>query len=105
MGQGHDRGTQYRSGIYCTTAAQQAAAAAGVAAFQGALGAGAPAITTEVPAALLDLGTGWFYAEPYHQQPVEMLAAEHFFVGSNALALHTALRPGASSLRSAPRFN
>ena len=77
MGQGHDRGTQYRSGIYCTTAAQRAAAAACAAAFQAALGAGAPAVTTELPAAPIDLAADWFYAEPYHQQYLARLPAQH----------------------------
>jgi len=64
MRQGNDRGTQYRSGIYPTTEAQAALAAASLGAYQAALAAkGYPAVTTElVPDA------PFFYAENYHQQ-------------------------------------
>lgn len=64
MRQGNDVGTQYRSGIYCTTAAQKQAAIATKAAFQGSLTiAGFGAITTEI----LD-APEFYYAEDYHQQ-------------------------------------
>eukprot|EP00667_Euglena_gracilis_P017728 EG_transcript_18725 len=65
MGQGQDTGTQYRSGIYCTTPDQKALAEASKAAYQRALkaaGNGA-AITTEI----LDCPP-FYYAEDYHQQ-------------------------------------
>lgn len=64
MRQGNDRGTQYRSGIYTTSAAQQAAAEASREAYQAELHkAGHGAITTEIKPA------GEFYmAEDYHQQ-------------------------------------
>lgn len=64
MRQGNDVGTQYRSAIYTTTAAQAATAEASKAMFQAELDkARYGAITTE-------LGTvdDFFYAEPYHQQ-------------------------------------
>ena len=64
MRQGNDIGTQYRSALYVTTPAQQAAAEASRTAFQTELGkARYGEITTE----LADAGA-FFYAEPYHQQ-------------------------------------
>lgn len=64
MRQGNDMGTQYRSGIYYTTAAQKAAADASQQVFQDRLSAaGYGAITTEI----LDAPT-FYYAEDYHQQ-------------------------------------
>ncbi|MCC5971516.1 MAG: peptide-methionine (S)-S-oxide reductase MsrA [Pararhodobacter sp.] len=64
MRQGNDRGTQYRSGLYPTTPAQEAAALASREAYQARLaGAGYGPITTEIRPA------GEFYfAEDYHQQ-------------------------------------
>ena len=64
MRQGNDVGTQYRSGIYCSTAAQKKAAEASKAVFQKSLkDAGFSAITTEI----LD-APEFYYAEDYHQQ-------------------------------------
>jgi peptide-methionine (S)-S-oxide reductase len=64
MRQGNDIGTQYRSALYVTTPAQQAAAEASRAAFQAELGkARYGEITTELAQA-----GAFFYAEPYHQQ-------------------------------------
>lgn len=64
MRQGNDHGTQYRSVIFCTSAAQRAAAESSRAAYQSRLGAaGLGAITTEV----VDAPT-FYYAEDYHQQ-------------------------------------
>ena len=49
MRQGNDMGTQYRSGLYCTTPAQKALAESTKAIFQGRLGAaGYGPITTEI---------------------------------------------------------
>lgn len=64
MRQGNDRGTQYRSAIYATSAAQLAAAEASRGAFQPRLtAAGFGTITTDIERA------GPFYrAEAYHQQ-------------------------------------
>ena len=64
MRQGNDVGTQYRSGIYTTTAAQLALAEATAAAYSAALAAiGSGPITTEI------LPAGPFYfAEDDHQQ-------------------------------------
>ncbi|HRD78800.1 MAG TPA: peptide-methionine (S)-S-oxide reductase MsrA [Hyphomicrobiaceae bacterium] len=64
MRQGNDVGTQYRSGIYTFSEAQQVAAEASRKAYQGALDAKRfGTITTEIKPA------GEFYfAEDYHQQ-------------------------------------
>ena len=64
MRQGNDVGTQYRSGIYCYTDQQMAAARASRDAYQAALrSAGMGEITTEILAA-----PEFYYAEDYHQQ-------------------------------------
>jgi len=64
MRQGNDAGTQYRSGIYYFTPAQQAAAEASREAFQKELArARYGAITTEILPA-----PEFYYAEDYHQQ-------------------------------------
>ena len=64
MRQGNDRGTQYRSGIYCVTDEQRAVAEASKAQYQAALtAAGFDEITTEVLPA-----REFYYAEDYHQQ-------------------------------------
>jgi peptide-methionine (S)-S-oxide reductase len=64
MRQGNDRGTQYRSGIYTYSEAQQQAAEASKLAFQEGLSrAGYGAITTEIVPA-----SEFYYAEDYHQQ-------------------------------------
>ena len=64
MRQGNDVGTQYRSGIYCLTDAQKAAAEASRDMFQDKLrAAGYGDITTEIIAA-----PAFYYAEDYHQQ-------------------------------------
>ena len=64
MRQGNDVGTQYRSGIYCADAVQEAAARATSERFEAALrAAGFGAITTEILPA-----PEFYYAEDYHQQ-------------------------------------
>ena len=64
MRQGNDTGTQYRSAIYTTSAAQRHAADASKARYQADLEkAGYRAITTEVRDA-----PPFYYAEAYHQQ-------------------------------------
>jgi peptide-methionine (S)-S-oxide reductase len=64
MRQGNDRGTQYRSGIYCYDEAQQQQAEASRISFQQALlDAGKDMITTEVISAPV-----FYFAEEYHQQ-------------------------------------
>ena len=64
MRQGHDAGTQYRSGIYCYGDAQRHAAEASREAYQQQLwAAGYGTITTEILPA-----PEFYYAEDYHQQ-------------------------------------
>ncbi len=64
MRQGNDVGTQYRSGIYVTSAAQEAAARASQEVYQRALAtAGFGAVSTEILTA-----PTFYYAEDYHQQ-------------------------------------
>ena len=64
MRQGNDAGTQYRSAIYFTTPAQQAAAEASRAMYQERLQeSGLGEITTEIAPS-----GPFYYAEEYHQQ-------------------------------------
>lgn len=64
MGQGNDRGTQYRSGIYVSNDEQRNAAEVSRGLFQQELAkSGFGAITTEI----LDTPE-FYYAEDYHQQ-------------------------------------
>ncbi|MCW8831106.1 MAG: peptide-methionine (S)-S-oxide reductase MsrA [Gammaproteobacteria bacterium] len=64
MRQGNDCGTQYRSGIYTYSEAQQTQAELSRKAYQQALSfAGHQSITTEILAA-----REFYYAEDYHQQ-------------------------------------
>jgi len=64
MRQGNDRGTQYRSGIYTYSEAQQQLAEASGKAYQEALSSNrCGAITTEIITAPV-----FYYAEDYHQQ-------------------------------------
>jgi len=64
MRQGNDAGTQYRSGIYVTNAAQRTAAEASKATYEAALKKrGYAPVTTEI----LD-APPFYYAEDYHQQ-------------------------------------
>jgi peptide-methionine (S)-S-oxide reductase len=64
MRQGNDRGTQYRSAVYTTTAAQAATAAASREAFAPVVAAaGKGPITTEIKPL-----TTFYYAEDHHQQ-------------------------------------
>jgi len=64
MGQGNDRGTQYRSGIYTTSPEQKALAEAAQAAYQKELTKnGLGEIRNEIVDAPL-----FYYAEDYHQQ-------------------------------------
>jgi peptide-methionine (S)-S-oxide reductase len=64
MRQGNDRGTQYRSGIYCTSQDQLRLAEASRKHYQAALSdAGRDTITTEIL-----LAEPFYFAEEYHQQ-------------------------------------
>ncbi len=62
--QGNDQGTQYRSGLYCSTDAQKLQALTSLIVYQKALSSkGLGTVTTEVLNA-----TEFYYAENYHQQ-------------------------------------
>lgn len=64
MRQGNDVGTQYRSAIYCSSAAQLAEARASGEAFAAELArAGYGPLTTEIRE-----DVPFYYAEAYHQQ-------------------------------------
>jgi peptide-methionine (S)-S-oxide reductase len=64
MSQGNDRGTQYRSGIYCCSSQQKQLAESSMEQYQHELTkAGLGQITTEI----LD-ASEFYYAEDYHQQ-------------------------------------
>jgi peptide-methionine (S)-S-oxide reductase len=64
MRQGNDRGTQYRSAIYATTAEQLDSAEASRDIYQAALhAAGRGRITTEIA-----MAPEYHFAEDYHQQ-------------------------------------
>merc|ERR1719460_1129172 len=70
MGQGNDRGTQYRSGLYYFDDEQNALFEASARAYEEALMAarrGRGPITTEIAAAA-DYDEVFYYAEDYHQQ-------------------------------------
>ena len=72
MGQGNDRGTQYRSGFYYFDEEQKQLIEASMKAYEGALkaaGRGRGAITTEVAAAsdYDQYGGLWYNAEQYHR--------------------------------------
>ena len=83
MRQGNDRGTQYRSGIYCADADQQAQAEASRDRYQQALDArGFGAITTEI----LPLPP-FYYAEDYHQQYLAKNPNGYCGLGGTGVAL------------------
>ena len=65
MRQGNDKGTQYRSGIYCADSDQRAVVLASMSRYQQALDDAGKrvAITTEI-----ELIEQFYYAETYHQQ-------------------------------------
>jgi len=71
MGQGNDRGTQYRSGAYYFDDEQKAILESSKAAYEAALKAkGIGPITTEIAAAsdFAKYGGLFYYGEDYHQQ-------------------------------------
>lgn len=87
MRQGGDVGTQYRSGIYCYDATQQAAAERSREAYQQQLTeAGHGAITTEVIPA-----PEFYYAEDYHQQYLSKNPDGYCGLGGTGVACPTGL--------------
>ena len=90
MRQGNDVGTQYRSAIYTSDAAQQAAAEASRDAFQPVLTAGHYGdITTEIAPA----GT-FFYAEDYHQQYLAKNPGGYCGIGGTGVSCPVGLSAG-----------
>jgi peptide-methionine (S)-S-oxide reductase len=82
MRQGNDAGTQYRSGIYVTSAAQRQAAEASKAAYQKVLSAnGYGPITTEI----VDAGA-FYFAEDYHQQYLAKVPHGYCGLGGTGLS-------------------
>ena len=82
MRQGNDVGTQYRSAIYTSDAAQKAAAEVSRDAYQEALRAsGHGQITTEI----LPAGA-FFYAEHYHQQYLAKNPAGYCGIGGTGVS-------------------
>ena len=88
MGQGNDRGTQYRSGIYVFGAAQKALAEASREAYQKRLAeSGFGAITTEI------IGAPEFYfAEEYHQQYLAKNPDGYCGIGGTGVSCPVGLR-------------
>jgi peptide-methionine (S)-S-oxide reductase len=83
MRQGNDVGTQYRSGIYCTSPEQRRLAEASREAFQKQLDArGLGPITTEIE----DAPT-FYYAEDYHQQYLAKNAGGYCGLGGTGIRL------------------
>lgn len=89
--QGNDVGTQYRSGIYTFSAAQQAMAEASRHAFQERLTeAGFGRITTEIIAA-----PTFYWAEDYHQQ--YLAKVPHGYCGVGGTGVSCPLPTGVAS--------
>lgn len=88
MRQGNDAGTQYRSGIYTTNAAQKAAAVASKEAYQARLNAaGYGPITTEIMDA-----PPFYFAEDYHQQYLAKVPHGYCGLGGTGVACQIGLR-------------
>ena len=82
MRQGNDVGTQYRSAIYYTSPAQQAAAERSRAMYQERLnGSGYGEITTEIAEA-----GPFYYAEDYHQQYLDKNPGGYCGIGGTGVS-------------------
>jgi peptide-methionine (S)-S-oxide reductase len=91
MRQGNDVGTQYRSGIYCHSAAQRKAAEASRAAYQRVLAAaGHGEITTEIRDA-----PEFYYAEDHHQQYLAKNPAGYCGLGGTGVRCPVGQTPAA----------
>ncbi len=90
MRQGNDRGTQYRSGIYCYDGEQRRVAEAVRDAYGAALAAaGHDAITTEIIDA-----PAFYYAEDYHQQYLAKNPAGYCGLGGTGVSCPTGIGAG-----------
>jgi peptide-methionine (S)-S-oxide reductase len=88
MRQGHDVGTQYRSGIYTFTEGQREAAGRSKAAYQQELTkAGYDRITTEILPA-----PEFYYAEDYHQQYLSKNPGGYCGLGGTGVACQVGLQ-------------
>ncbi|WP_439814030.1 peptide-methionine (S)-S-oxide reductase MsrA [Zavarzinia sp. CC-PAN008] len=95
MRQGNDVGTQYRSGIYATSAAQRDAAEASRQRYQQALSArGFGAITTEIMDA-----PDFYYAEEYHQQYLAKVPNGYCGLGGTGVSCPVGLTEGVAEAR------
>jgi len=90
MGQGNDRGSQYRSGIYTTSEKQKMAALSSRDAYREVLSAsGFNDITTEI----LD-APEFYYAEEYHQQYLAKNPGGYCGIGGTGVACPIGLAVG-----------
>ena len=88
MRQGNDTGTQYRSAVYTTDAAQLAAAEASAAVYQQQLAtAGFGDITTEIAPL-----NAFYYAEPSHQQYLAKNPNGYCGIGGTGVSCPVGLR-------------
>ena len=91
MGQGNDRGTQYRSAIYCYGESQRKAALDSRDRFQSGLkAAGFGPITTEIRDA-----PEFYYAEDYHQQYLGKNPAGYCGLGGTGVSCPVGVRASA----------
>ncbi len=89
MRQGNDRGTQYRSGIYCFDERQRELAEASRAAYQVPLtAAGYGPITTEIIAGVTPV---FYFAEDYHQQYLAKNPNGYCGIGGTGVACQVGL--------------
>ena len=92
MRQGNDMGTQYRSGIYCTTPDQRREAEDSLSIYQKQLkAAGYGRITTEIQS-----GTNYYYAEDYHQQYLHKNPMGYCGIGGTGVSCQIGLGFGKS---------
>lgn len=92
MRQGNDRGTQYRSGVYCFDERQRELAEASRAAYQVPLtAAGYGAITTEIIGGAKPV---FYFAEDYHQQYLAKNPNGYCGIGGTGVACQVGLFAG-----------
>ncbi len=95
MRQGNDRGTQYRSGIYCFDARQRELAEASRCAYQVPLtAAGYGPITTEIVGGAEPV---FYFAEDYHQQYLAKNPNGYCGIGGTGVACQVGLASGPSA--------
>ena len=93
MRQGNDRGTQYRSAVYVSSAEELKKVRASRDAYQRALNSsGYGAITTEIASDI-----DYYLAENYHQQYLAKNPGGYCGIGGTGISCPTGLAPAASS--------